>query len=53
MGIGALFSLLGEYLVRAESLRGEGRGMSKAGKILDNKLENTSNASLVFIVFSK
>ena len=32
--------------------RGEERGMSKAGKILDNKLENTSDTSLVFIVLS-
>ena len=30
--------------------RGEERGTSKAGKILDNKLGNTSDTSLVFIV---
>ena len=48
----SVFSLLGEYLVKGRvALSREERGTSKAGKILDNKLRNTSATSLVYIVF--
>ena len=39
--------------MKAESLRREETGMSKAGRILDNKLRNISATGPVYIVFLK